>query len=167
MSGQHRRDAQRRTATSMPKTALPPFLVETVNIAAADPGLFMRSLVDRGGVLLAETPTRPTCKWLGTISVKCTCVTSSRPASSTRSAGRIVGEDQAPIKNEATGPSCDTTKTRLHEQADRWTRTADDWSVGAGAARTPTGPGAARPAIAASTASSSAMRLSAGRQDGA
>ena len=40
MSGQHRRDAQRRTATSVPKTALPPFLVETVNIAGADPGLF-------------------------------------------------------------------------------------------------------------------------------
>ena len=55
MSGQHRRDAQRRTATSMPKTALPPFLVETVNIAGADPGLFHAfGRLDRGGVLLGD-----------------------------------------------------------------------------------------------------------------
>ena len=45
-----------RTATSMPKTALPPFLVETVDIAAADPGLFDAfGQLDRGGVLLGDT----------------------------------------------------------------------------------------------------------------
>ena len=79
LSGWDRRHAQRRTATSMPKTALPHFLVETVDIAAADPGLyFMRSVGSTVAVFFWETPTRPTCKWLGTISVKCTCVTSSR-----------------------------------------------------------------------------------------
>ena len=78
LSGQHRRDAQRRTATSMPKTALPPFLVETVNIALPIPVYFMRSVGSTVAVFFWETPTRPTCKWLGTISVKCTCVTSSR-----------------------------------------------------------------------------------------
>ena len=78
LSGWDRRHTQRRTATSMPKTALPHFLVETVDIAAA-PGLyFMRSVGSTVAVFFWETPTRPTCKWLGTISVKCTCVTSSR-----------------------------------------------------------------------------------------
>ena len=39
----------------MPKTALPPFLVETVDIAAADPGLFHAfGRLDRGGVLLGD-----------------------------------------------------------------------------------------------------------------
>ena len=55
LSGWDRRHAQRRTATSMPKTALPHFLVETVDIAAADPGLFHAfGRLDRGGVLLGD-----------------------------------------------------------------------------------------------------------------
>ena len=38
------------------------------------PVYFMRSVDSSWRVFFWETPTRPTCKWLG----KCTCVTSSR-----------------------------------------------------------------------------------------
>ena len=75
MSGQHRRDAQRRTATSVPKTALPPFLVETVNIAGADPGLFHAfGRLDRGGVLLGDADATN----VQMAGQECTCVASSR-----------------------------------------------------------------------------------------
>ena len=81
LSGKHRRHAQRRTATSMPKTALPSFLWRRSASPLPIPVYFMRSVGSTVAVFFWETPTRPTCKWLGTISVKCTCMFSRRCAS--------------------------------------------------------------------------------------
>ena len=47
------------------------FPVETVGTLPI-PVYFMRSVGSTVAVFFWETRTRPTCKWLGTISVKCT-----------------------------------------------------------------------------------------------
>ena len=60
----------RRTATSTPKTA-GAFPVETVGTLPI-PVYFMRSVGSTVAVFFWKTPTRPTWKWPGTISVKCT-----------------------------------------------------------------------------------------------
>ena len=160
----HRRHAQRRTATSMPKTALPPFLVETVGIAAADPGLFHAfGRLDRGGVLLGDADAT-NVQMAGHHFSQVYLVTSSRRCVQHAQCRRIVGEEMAPIRPRLLS-GCDTTKTQFMNKLIGGLALLL-LVVGAGAAPTPTGPGAARPTIAASTASSSAMRLSAGRAGG-
>ena len=161
MSGQHRRDAQRRTATSTPNTALPPFLVETVNIAGADPGLFHAfGRLDRGGVLLGDADAT-NVQMAGHHFSQVYLVTSSRRCVQHAQCRRIVGEEMAPIRTRLLS-GCDTTKTQFMNKLIGGLALLL-LVVRAGAAPTPTGPGAARPTIAASTASSSAMRPSAGR----
>ena len=80
------------------------------------PVYFMRSVGSTVAVFFWKTPTRPTWKWPGTISVKCTFVTSSRRCVQHAPCRRIVGEEMAPIRTRLLSGR-DTHQDAIHEQA--------------------------------------------------
>jgi hypothetical protein len=117
----HRRHAQHRTATAMPKTALPPCLVETVGIAAADPVYFMRSVGSTVAVFFWRRRRRDQRAngWAPfQSSVPRDFLSALRPARAVPAHRR---RGDGADKNEAT-VRLRYHEDAIHEQADRWSR---------------------------------------------
>ena len=121
MSGQHRRDAQRRTATSMPKTALPPFLwrrsarCRSRSISCVRSARPWRCSFGRRGRDQRANGWAPFQS-----SVPCDFLSALRPARAVPAHRR---RGDGADKNEAT-VRLRYHEDAIHEQADRWSRTA-------------------------------------------